>query len=792
MLVEAANLEATGLLARIVRPRGDWFGIRKICGLLGVILEDLDNFSSGLFCQSRLEGLVALLANTESSRGLIDLTEKPQGISGLMTEHPQHAGLLKVAELGDLSEHRLRLVVWVIICTDRWEHRIEALGRDNEKYEGKRRELDARLYEAWLGIRKLSDEALAFLDGSLSDLQALAGRLVELVRDYDSRTFDRRTRDYFGGLERYFAYFGEIRQGRDIRLRERTNSKTLRLEFVEDGFEIDPEAELTPPFANRTRSMQPLESQRKTSHYLSGNSLDELTDGPTLWQGESSIQPELGGSLQGAILNSRAQQGYRKRAAQRLPGRWEELTDNELYIWLSEVRLRLSCDKQLAIAMLILLLSGRPVSSVLSARVVRVSKQIPGQLDSSALYIDASQRSLRSGVMRPKERRRREDGWKHVLHDHDTDVTLPIPMVFWEWMETFVAPILGRSKKRSAALFTKLEGVKIQEKLSKVKSMLCQGKRSRITLHRVGHHLLSELIKVGGDRVEASLLTGQEMPSGHSAALYYHSCNKEKLAGLYRKATSRWAGWFPGEVAAVPVAQPLLFSGSVGSDLVLKSRSHRKLVVDFQRQLEVDRECLVSSEGVVRFHNSFVNYSLLFLFYGTGYRAVRDPISRETDIDFDQGVLVIADKTGDGFGHSRIVPLTEGLQKQLVFLRAHNHWLKAQLKWCGLLDEHDAPFIIYLSPELKPVQVTPKTVAEHFKWAYPLPLNLSRHWLRTELRAKGVSGAYVDYFMGHWFAGREPWAKFSCSDPLDYTDAIRPALNELLTEQGFIPLRGAV
>lgn len=228
MSTETISPEATERLTRIVRPRGDWFGLSKICRLLETLLEDLEQASEGQFCQKDLESSVALLAHTESPTELIKLTENPRGVSGLMMEHPQHGGLLKITERETLIEVRRGLIVLVIVCTDRWASRIERLGTDHEKYKARRRELNARLYDVWLGIRKLNDEALVYLNGSLSDLQTLTARLAELSRDYDSRTLDRDTRDYFERLERYFAYFKEHRQGREISVRERGKNKTLR------------------------------------------------------------------------------------------------------------------------------------------------------------------------------------------------------------------------------------------------------------------------------------------------------------------------------------------------------------------------------------------------------------------------------------------------------------------------------------------------------------------------------------------------------------------------------------
>jgi len=789
---EKLGIDQIALLERIVRPRGDWFGVQKICGLLIELLEDLEDHSEGQFPRAALEPAVIALKNTESIDGFLELSEKPRGISKLRTKHPQHAGLYEVAEKGDPSLIRRQLIVLVIVCTDQWATRIEHLAEDRQKHGVRTRGLNERIYGAWLAIRKLTDKALTLLEGSFADLQTLEDRLAELVRDSDPRAFDSKTRNYFAGLERYFAYFRGRRQRREISERNSKNNAAPILHPAKDVQERDPETEIDSPNIKRIRNVRSLKEQRASDHYQAGNCIDELGDGPTFWQSEASFRPHLGDSPQSAIIRSRGQQIHRRRLAQMLPGRWEELTDNELFLWLDESRHQLENNQSLAFVMLLLVLSGRPLDSVLLARLVRHSEQLREKPEPNAIYIDASQRAMVCGVLRPAERRQRKASWQGALRDHDLTLSLPIPAAFWIWLEAFITPLLTRCRKQSVAIFSISDGERLRDEMAGRVSEMRKGQRSRITLHRIEHHLLAALIRKGGDRVEASLISAREMPAGSSAAVYYHSCDRVKLAGLYEDTVSQWASWFPGELSPLLPTQQTLLDGTVGSNLVLVSRSLRKLVSDFKRQLDADRESLDSEGGLVRFHNSFLNYSLLLLFFGSGYRAVRDPISRESDIDFHQGLLVVADKTSDGMGHSRIVPLANVLGAQLAFLCDHLKWLREHLKWNGLLEEESTPFLFYLSPELAPIPVAPKTMVYEFNWAYPLPLNLSRHWLRTELRARGVTGSFVDYFMGHWEAGREPWAKHSCVDPVEFAESIRPELDELLLEHGFSAIRGAL
>ncbi|WP_031410420.1 hypothetical protein [Thiomonas sp. FB-Cd] len=73
---------------------------------------------------------------------------------------------------------------------------------------------------------------------------------------------------------------------------------------------------------------------------------------------------------------------------------------------------------------------------------------------------------------------------------------------------------------------------------------------------------------------------------------------------------------------------------------------------------------------------------------------------------------------------------------------------------------------------------------------YGLPLNSSRHWLRTRLAQEGVPGEMIEAFMGHWQRGAEPWGRYSALPARVVTETLRPTLEKLVCEAGFSALRG--
>jgi len=108
------NVEVVELLRRIIRPRGDWYEIQSICGLLDELLDDLEALSPDRFPKAVIGEAVHSLRNAEAIGEFLVLTEDVRGISGLKTQYPQHAGLLASSGKERLLETRKKLIVWLV------------------------------------------------------------------------------------------------------------------------------------------------------------------------------------------------------------------------------------------------------------------------------------------------------------------------------------------------------------------------------------------------------------------------------------------------------------------------------------------------------------------------------------------------------------------------------------------------------------------------------------------------------------------------------------------------------
>jgi hypothetical protein len=73
---------------------------------------------------------------------------------------------------------------------------------------------------------------------------------------------------------------------------------------------------------------------------------------------------------------------------------------------------------------------------------------------------------------------------------------------------------------------------------------------------------------------------------------------------------------------------------------------------------------------------------------------------------------------------------------------------------------------------------------------YTLPRNTSRHWLRSRLVQMGMSGEHIEFFMGHWQRGAEPWGRYSALPARIAIESLRDPIEQLVCEAGFHVVRG--
>ena len=127
-------------------------------------------------------------------------------------------------------------------------------------------------------------------------------------------------------------------------------------------------------------------------------------------------------------------------------------------------------------------------------------------------------------------------------------------------------------------------------------------------------------------------------------------------------------------VASFFQPMPITVEGErrVGSRYVPTTEFCRQFVAHLQNNLQVTKpgRTLQLSE-IVCYHNAYIRYTAWMLGFGTGYRAVYNPLPTLTLHISDLQLLSISDKDDGHFSHSRVVAVADTLNLQLTHLKSH-------------------------------------------------------------------------------------------------------------------------
>ncbi len=324
----------------------------------------------------------------------------------------------------------------------------------------------------------------------------------------------------------------------------------------------------------------------------------------------------------------------------------------------------------------------------------------------------------------------------------------------------------------------------------------------RHSLKRVAKHMHNYIAQLpGSDITTAMSISGNNDPLG-AVPLHYTANSIEHLRKIYSDACCTVLSDTDLDKLS---AQPQKTSAyHVGSRFVPKPDTVKELVSNLRSRLKSAREEV--EKDPVLIHNQITVYTVTMLGFATGYRAVRDPLLQEAEIDRESGFAVISDKDDESFYNSRIVWLPDICLKQLDLYDKHiselQHWLfdhnlqlffKSREKiTTGRRADRENPALFLLKQKSDDLPVQPKLLKQLLaRTSYNLPVNSNRHYLRTNLLKSGCPLEVVSAFLGHWERGEEPWGRYSGLSPMVYRDVLKEYLVSLMdkaewkTESGF-------
>lgn len=772
-----SNLPAPEQFAAIVRADPCWGGATQIAELVVKVATRLENFSEGLWATKQLIEFCNQLADGRQRIQDVAAVQYSSHVPKiLISQHPEHAGLLVLARSSILSEAMLDWIASTIVLSICARSEIDRGTVINQSAAL------SRLDRAWRALRKLPGNLYFSSRTQSPSLHSLHADLESILsRDELIKAVPERDHRYLDYLEVFWANGLGIRVSkRDFYKRHRSRSMVgeRRPESIEiERFiELDEIEFILPP---QEENYSP---DQITEHAMHGNAAEELDGGTLYQQANSTYQPGSGQTAVSRAIRQRGQAAHKLQSFQMLPGGSSELTEYD-FCALSEYLSRLKKPTDADVALWLVLLTGRPLIDVAETtiRVSTLRDDLNNPLYAS-LQISIDDHCVRVPIKAPEDRRKRQPTWGSVLVHVDNYFDVPLPGGLWMKLKYYRAGGL-----QSGTIPEKLFGASPSRLCSGVVRILSELNKNygtHLTLARVEKHLFYELAAKTGDMIEACLLTGRDLPLGQSAGVYYHWVDSYRLESSLRSITTLWTQNTSWGRFSSSYAHP--GNAFVGTDLVFNNFELSKFFRGLLQEV-IDSRCLIGrASGVAKFHNALTNYVLMMLLFATGYRAVSSPIARETDANIQTLFLVIADKTDDRQSHSRIVPICETLARQLQIYQQHCKWIVRQL---GLVapfrwpNSSERPVLFYLDEDtLCAEEARPQSMVEKLSRAYRLPLNLNRHWLRGSLRDRGVPGEYVDAFMGHWTLGAEPFGRYSAMDPQDYHRTIRRTINGLMTK----------
>lgn len=374
------------------------------------------------------------------------------------------------------------------------------------------------------------------------------------------------------------------------------------------------------------------------------------------------------------------------------------------------------------------------------------------------------------------------------------------------WKLKYKKKRLSKNDARTIA-FTDVK--RVEENIAELIKHLNNRFNLQLSLRKIIRFFEQSFMKVSDDQAEYVFITGERINHGVVSAHYYYikPSNLNTTHTLVINQILAYAGY---SAQNSPIQASLNLHESqnnyaLGSKLVMNSVLMQKYVKSIKQTVkDVERNGELAEK-----HNHFVFYCIKLLAYATGYRAVGDPFDHISQLDRNLGLMVISDKDYDDHFHTRIVPVSKLVIDQFDFYEAYLQKLQGYLgshpvllSEIRLLLNHEKsklPYLFFLSEKMRVISISPEHIKKYIRFNWSLPANINRHYLRSEIMELSKSSSQfkvscecLDYFMGHWETGEEPFNKHAMVSPLQIKKEIQPIIDHILVRDGWSPMKGPV
>lgn len=492
---------------------------------------------------------------------------------------------------------------------------------------------------------------------------------------------------------------------------------------------------------------------------------------------------------------------------QHLPYSWNKLSEHDVAVFYKNCQLllaqkipekRLSRKEQMPVGVLLMLLfwTSSPLSRVLSAQAYRTVGSFPKKLSPGVLYI-AVDKQCWAVAGTKVEKMKQVSGFQQGYFRTPGDrMVCSFPNILRDSLKVFLSALFEGTQKKHFLFGRKKEkAAALQKRVEKILQWINRQNYTRLTLARLTGHLYGRMTELCQDMTDSSFCFCHLPVTGQSTPMYYYAVSQNYLRSCYAQICHVTAEEMLGRPLLPRLSGIMRDHNSeyyLGSNICPHQDVVCKLVADMLARLRYLRINYGCEDSFISYHNAYTAYCVMLLGFVSGYRSVRDPFSRVTDVDFSTGFVAISDKDDDDSYHSRLVWLPPLCIEQIKEYQAHrlrvaSHIWPLNPKVASQLSnaEESLPFFFFLDNRANPEDVRSTTCQKHVGWCYDLPHNTNRHFLRTNLREFKVPEEIVNAHLGHWDRGQEPFGRYSTLSPFDYKQAIEAPLMELMMRSGW-------
>jgi len=595
--------------------------------------------------------------------------------------------------------------------------------------------------------------------------------------------------------------------------------------------------------AARRAGCAPGEVKTGVEHFIYSENPNQPGTPPTYMAGRSPLAH---------IRRTRDKHHAVAMSNQLLPTQWGRLTLQELTLFLSSVsnlvredrsKIKVSysdriSNKQLAALLTAIYWTSNDLPTVCQYRFCKTRNDLPKatSLEPNDFRFVIGSEEWAHGSLRPNYKSLLKAESKPYIYDTYSYVILPIRNGTAHILQQYLITRNDETKKKrhSKKIFEHdLEDYQVA--VSAFLASLNRKYKIRLTKTRIANDLFQRLHQTSGDIVEAMLITGREHYLG-TVPLHYSSPTHLRLQRVYTQTCQHISNAVyqslekpvkPAKVNALQLPEQHSSKQYTGGRHYLQKGSVAKLVEGEFGLVQRFNKCLKFAgfnDYWVNLHNDYTLYVAEMLGFATGYRAVRDPLDSLTQIDWLTGFACISDKDDLDYYNARLVWLPPLVCQQIRHYQYHCQCLGERLILInpevaknllnhGVSIEQNAetnranrtdkktnknskvekdrpPFLFLLNTNGRLLNLRPAEITERLRAVFPVPVNVNRSYLRNRLREHDCPGELVNYFLGHWENGEEPFGPYATLSPFEYKQTIAPLLEQILEEDGWCAIVG--